>query len=47
MPYVGLQSMLDAGAPYGARNYFRSGYTDDLTDAMIDILVGMPGADDH
>ena len=39
MPYVGLQSMLDAGAPYGARNYFRSGYTDDLTDAMIDILV--------
>jgi hypothetical protein len=39
MPYVALQSMLDAGAPKGLRNYFRAGYLDDLDDEVIDVLL--------
>jgi hypothetical protein len=35
MPYPALQGMLDGGAPYGLRNYFRSGYIADLTDDVI------------
>jgi hypothetical protein len=35
MPYVALQTMLDASAPYGLRNYFRGGYVADLTDDII------------
>ena len=36
MPYAAVQTMFDAGAPYGCRNYWRSGYLDDLSDAAID-----------
>ena len=39
MPYPALQSMLDAGAPFGLRNYFRTGFLDDLGDPVIDVLV--------
>jgi FAD/FMN-containing dehydrogenase len=39
MPYVALQGMLDAGAPKGLRNYFRSGFLDDLDDEVIDVLL--------
>ena len=35
MPYPALQGMLDAGAPYGLRNYFRGGYVADLSDDVI------------
>ena len=35
MPYPALQGMLDAGAPYGLRNYFRGGYVADLRDDVI------------
>jgi hypothetical protein len=35
MPYPALQGMLDAGAPYGLRNYFRGGYAADLSDEVI------------
>ena len=35
MPYPALQGMLDAGAPYGLRNYFRGGYIADLSDEVI------------
>ena len=35
MPYVALQGMLDAGAPYGLRNHFRGGYLADLGDDVI------------
>jgi len=35
MPYTALQGMLDAGAPYGLRNYFRGGYVADLNDDVI------------
>jgi hypothetical protein len=35
MPYPALQGMLDAGAPYGLRNYFRGGYVADLGDDVI------------
>ncbi len=40
MPYSALQGMLDGGAPYGLRNYFRGGYTADLGDELIDIVLG-------
>jgi FAD/FMN-containing dehydrogenase len=39
MPYVGLQSMLDGGAPAGMRNYFRGGFLDDLDDSVIDTAL--------
>ena len=39
MPYPALQSMLDAGAPFGLRNYFRTGFLDELGDAAIDVLI--------
>ena len=39
MPYSALQSMLDAGAPFGLRNYFRTGFLDALGDDVIDALV--------
>jgi len=39
MPYPALQSMLDAGAPFGLRNYFRTGFLDGLGDAVIDVLI--------
>jgi FAD/FMN-containing dehydrogenase len=35
MPYSALQGMLDGGAPYGLRNYFRGGYVADLSDDVI------------
>jgi hypothetical protein len=39
MPYVALQGMLDAGAPKGLRNYFRSGFLDNLDDEVIDVVL--------
>ena len=39
MPYLALQSMLDAGAPSGAHNYWKAGYLDRLDDAAIDTIV--------
>jgi hypothetical protein len=35
MPYPALQGMLDGGAPYGLRNYFRGGFAADLSDELI------------
>ena len=39
IPYPALQSMLDAGAPFGLRNYFRTGFLNGLDDAVIDVLI--------
>jgi hypothetical protein len=39
MPYPALQSMLDASAPYGLRNYFRNGFVAELSDEVIDIAL--------
>jgi hypothetical protein len=39
MPYPGLQSMLDGGAPHGLRYYFRGGYVADLSDEVIAVAV--------
>jgi hypothetical protein len=39
MPYPALQSMLDASAPYGLRNYFRNGFVADLTDEIIEVAL--------
>ena len=39
MPYVGLQSMLDAAAPAGQRHYWKSGYLRTLEPTIIDALV--------
>jgi FAD/FMN-containing dehydrogenase len=39
MPYLALQGMLDGGAPYGLRNYFRGGYAADLSDGIIDLVL--------
>jgi FAD/FMN-containing dehydrogenase len=39
MPYLALQSMLDAGNPSGRRNYWRSDNLTGLPDAAIEALV--------
>lgn len=39
MPYTDLQQAFNAGAPDGARFYFKSHYVETLTDAAIDTLV--------
>jgi len=44
MPYAAIQGMFDAGSPRGSRNYWRSGYVQELTDAAIDrIYAAVPG----
>ena len=40
LPYVALQSMLDDGVPHGLPRYWKSGYFDDIPDAVIDIIAG-------
>jgi FAD binding domain/Berberine and berberine like len=39
MPYVALQSMLDAGTPFGIREYFKVDWLAGLPDAAIDAAV--------
>jgi FAD/FMN-containing dehydrogenase len=39
MPYTALQGMLDGGAQYGLRNYFRGGYVADLEDEVIEVAL--------
>jgi FAD/FMN-containing dehydrogenase len=47
MPYTAINSMLDASTPRGARNYWKSHFIDNLSDAAIDTLIDramrMPG----
>ena len=39
MPYTVFQSMIDAAAPKGLRNYWRGEYLASLTDGAIDAFV--------
>ncbi len=39
MPYVALQSMLDAGGPYGTRGYMKAEFLPDLTEEAIEALA--------
>jgi len=39
MPYVAINSMLDAAYPKGALNYWRSSFLTELSDAAIDTMV--------
>ena len=39
MPYLQLQSIIDAVAPAGIRRYWKSGYFTDLTDELLDIFI--------
>lgn len=39
MPYVALQQMLDAAAPYGLRSYWKSNFLGSLPDAAIDVFI--------
>ena len=43
MPYQAVQSMFDAGAPRGSRNYWRSAYLDALSDEAIDAILAHTG----
>jgi hypothetical protein len=40
MPYPALQQMLDGSAPPGLRNYFRGGYAAELSNDLIDVVLG-------
>jgi FAD binding domain/Berberine and berberine like len=39
MPYVALQSMLDAGGPKGIRGYMKAEFMDDMGDEAIEKLI--------
>ena len=39
MPYLSMQQMLDAAAPYGLRSYWKSTFLQALPDAAIDAFV--------
>ncbi|MGH3522734.1 MAG: FAD-binding oxidoreductase [Mycobacterium sp.] len=39
MPYPALQSMLDEDLPPGVRCYLKAGYTAEVTDALIEVIV--------
>jgi len=39
MPYVALQSMLDAGGPKGTRGYMKAEFFDELTDEAVEKLI--------
>jgi hypothetical protein len=39
IPYADLNAMLDASYPRGARNYWKSHFVEDLSDAAIDTIV--------
>ena len=39
IPYVDLQQMFDASAPWGLHSYEKSVYVEDLTDSVIDAIV--------
>jgi len=39
IPYVALNGLLDAAFPAGARNYWKSAFVTDLTDAAIDAAI--------
>jgi hypothetical protein len=39
IPYVDLQQMFDASAPWGLHSYEKCVYVDDLTDGIIDAIV--------
>lgn len=39
MPYLSLQSILDAGVPTGLRRYWKSGYFPELTDELLDVFI--------
>jgi FAD/FMN-containing dehydrogenase len=39
IPYADLNAMLDASYPRGARNYWKSHFCDELSDAAIDAIV--------
>jgi FAD/FMN-containing dehydrogenase len=39
MPYVAMQQMLDAGAPYGIRSYWKSNFLESLPDEAVDVFI--------
>lgn len=39
IPYLQMQSLLDAGFPHGNRYYWKSGFIKDLSDEAIDIII--------
>lgn len=44
IPYVAMQSLLDALYPSGASNFFKAGYLDEISDQAIDVLLEQFGA---
>jgi FAD/FMN-containing dehydrogenase len=43
MPYTMAQQIQDADAPWGSYNYWKSAYTKDFSDELIDVLVARAG----
>lgn len=39
MPYAALQSMLDDGVPFGLHRYWKSGYYEELSDEVLDLII--------
>jgi FAD/FMN-containing dehydrogenase len=39
MPYCAVQAMMDEGHPAGSRDYYKSGFLDELSDEAIEALI--------
>ena len=46
IPYVGLQQMFDASAPWGMHNYEKAVYLAELSDGAIDAIARAPSEED-
>jgi FAD/FMN-containing dehydrogenase len=44
MPFPAMQKLLDGAFPDGTRNYWKSAFINDLSDAAIDVLVAQASA---
>ena len=44
IPYIQMQTLLDAAAPHGNRYYWKSNFMEDLSDESIDVIISYAAA---
>ncbi len=44
IPYIQMQTLLDAAAPHGNRYYWKSNFMEDLSDQSIDVIISNAAA---
>ncbi|MEJ7767407.1 MAG: BBE domain-containing protein, partial [Chitinophagaceae bacterium] len=44
IPYIQMQTLIDAAAPHGNRYYWKSNFMEDLSDESIDVIISYAAA---